>query len=883
MRQILLLFTLFLSVAVFGQKQKTVTFDFTSPTSLNLSENNDTEITNENYTLGKINLSFTKGAVLVGVRYVKVNDNYYLKVASSSKVHLSTLEGATLTSVKFDTYTFGDLSLDSNQPGSWDGENGRWSCLSNSNAQSVTFMNSGSPSFIKSITVTYSEPTQVLTPSPYESQQNVSSFSKLTLNFGSKMTKIGTQTLSLLNGTSSYPMSVNVNNSVVTLSLEQAITIDGTYTLNIPAGYFQNAEGYTNKALSYTITISTPKNTLNYTSVTPTVGEIEKLESPIVLTYDDNIKSFSAELMMYKDGKEFSPITIARSSDNSKEVKLSFDIPEGITEKAIYTIPVPEGTIHNLLAKVYNPAFTLTYKVGYTPAPIYSETMKKAISLLAKSGIGYPATKSDSRKALAALVNAENIPSDETLQPAIEAFYNEQNVEMPTVGKWYYISSSNDGNNVLYLSVKDGKLGVTDKESEATSFEVVEPMMFRTVDGKYLFTASVEDNIGTKTLELKKLVVSGVEAEKLLGYFSIFGYFETNKERVYQAYASVDFSKNIMATSDHDTAPLFDTNYSSAFAFTETVKPSDKPTAVDMQCVVSPSVVKDETGKLTLTFADSKVIKIADNAEGTLCTDEGSEIQKLSLSADSKQTDVAIVIAGNLQDGKYKIVIPAGSISYAANEKQYTNNELTVTFEVKKNTVDPDPTPSDFKPTYTSYLYYPSATIIKDVDLNDFTIGNSNYNYPDKPQGFAVDETKTVILKQEDTVKEIRRGHFERVSSMPNDPDCPDAYKIVFDTPITEGELKADNYTFFIEAATFGDANFGKYLADKTSVSSSICYVNPAIKVPFYVNNGQATGIKEVSSDTNHPTVIYDLMGRRVKEMTQPGIYIVNGKKVIKK
>lgn len=888
MRQLLLLFTLFLSVAVFGQKQKTVTFDFTSPSSLNLPTANDSEITNENYSLGKVNLSFSKGSIPLGVRYIKENGNYYLRLSNSSKAYFSTSEGATLTSVKFNTYTFGDLSIANNQPGSWDDEDGSWSCLSNTNVQSVVFMNSGANSYIKSVTVSYTEPTQILTPSPYESQLNVSSFSNLTLNFGSRMTKVGTQALSLVSGTSSYPMSANVNNSVVTLSLTQAITTDGTYTLNIPAGYFQNAEGYSNKALTYTIVVSTPKNILNYVSVSPETAEIEKLESPIVLTYDEHIKSFSKELMIKSEGKNVSPAIIQRSSKSSKQVIISFDIPEGITDKGIYTIEIPEGTINTQVGEIYNPTFTLTYKVGYKPAPVYSETMKKAIALVAKSGVGYPATNSESRKNLATLISAEETPSDESLLPAIDAFYNEENVERPAIGKWYYISSSNAGDKVLYLSVKDGKLGVTTQKSEATAFEVVEPMMFRTVDGKYLFTASVEDNIGTKSLELKKLVVSGVEAEKLLGYFSMFGYYETTKAgKVLQAYASVDFSNNKIATDDHDTAPVFNSDYSGAFAFTETVKPSDKPSAVDMHCVVSPSVVKDDTGKLTLTFTDSKVIEISDNAEGVLCTDEGSEIQKLSLLADSKQTDVAIVIAGNLQDGKYKIVIPAGSISYTANEKQFTNNEFTVSFEVKKGTVNPDPTPdptpSDFKQTYTSYLYYPSANIIKDVDLNDFTIGNSNYNYPEKPQGFVVDETKTVILKQVDTVREIRRGHFEKVSSMPNDPDCPDAYKIVFDTPITEGELKADNYTFFIEAATFGDANFGKYLADKTSVSSSFCYVNPSITVPFVVNNELATSIKNITTGNNQPTVIYDLMGRRIQEITRPGIYIVNGKKVVKK
>lgn len=891
MKQLLLLLTLFLSVSVFGQKQNTVTFDFTSPSSLGLPTEDDTEVTDENYSLGKVKMSFAAGTILGGVRYTKLDDAYLLKIGKSNRLLLTGTEGVVLTSIKFNFYLTGDFNIDDNQKGNWDYKN-QWTCPSNDNAQSVAFKVSGTPSYIKSVTVSYTEPTQILEPSVNESSLQVSSFKDFTLNFASKMTKVGTQSLALTNGKETYPLTVTVNNTAVVLSTAEAISTDGTYTLNIPAGYFQDANGYTNKALSYTVVVNTPKNTLNYTSIRPEAsegGEIDKLNSPIILTYGSYLKSFTKPLilMMQKDGEDFANVTFQKSSTNYKEVNISFvDIPEVITEKGIYTIHVPEGIIYDNLGRTYNPEFTITYKVGYKPAPVYSETMKTAIALVAKTGIGYPAAESDSRKALAALTTAEEIPSDEALQTAIEAFYNETNIEMPTEGKWYYISNINSAGSILYLSAKNGNIGVTEKQSEATAFEMCNPTAFKTKDGKYLYTASLEENAEGKNLELKKLLVDGIDAKDLLGCFSINGYYETTKNNtVLNAFASVDHENKEIATDDHDTAPMFSEKYSGAFMLKETVEPSDQPSAVDMNCTVSPSTVTDNTGKLTLTFTDSDVIMIADNAEADLCTEEGDKIQGVSLSADPTKTDAAIVIAGDLQDGKYMLVIPAGSLGYNKDGKPYTNNELRVTFEVKKGSVNPPtPTPSeDFNETYTGYLYYPTADIIKDVDLNDFTIGNSNYNYPNKPQGFVVDETKTIILKQVDTVREIRRGHFVRVASIPTDPSCPDAYKIVFDTPIAEGELRADTYTFIIPTATFGDTNFGKYLADKTSIKSSLCYVNPEIQFPYIVNNSLATSIKEINSDTNRPAVIYDLMGRRVQEMSRPGIYIVNGKKVVKK
>lgn len=47
--------------------------------------------------------------------------------------------------------------------------------------------------------------------------------------------------------------------------------------------------------------------------------------------------------------------------------------------------------------------------------------------------------------------------------------------------------------------------------------------------------------------------------------------------------------------------------------------------------------------------------------------------------------------------------------------------------------------------------------------------------------------------------------------------------------------------------------------------------------------NFDTTGVEDVKVETTGKKVIYDLSGRRVNEMAQPGIYIVNGKKVMVK
>ena len=883
MRLILSFLLFILSTSVFGQKQREVTFDFTNPSYLGLPTEDNNALGQESYTQGKVKMTFSAGDLFLGVRYIRLNGDYFLQMNRGSRLFLTGVEDAVLTNVVFTLEQFGDLSVVDQTIGSWDSEKGVWIGKGSDNISEMAFKNNGEQTLIKAIKVTYSEPINVLTPSYNSSQLSVLSFSSLSLNFNSNITKVGTKALSIAGNNKTYPLGVEISGSTVKLSTSEAITADGTYTISIPAGYFQDAEGYRNKALTYTIVVSTPKNTLNYVSVDPSEGEIDKLTSPIKLTFGENLQKFSAKAMMYKDGEEFAPVTMERSSENGEVVELSFDIPQGISDMGIYTIEVPEKTIYNLLDKIYNPAFTLTYKVGYKPE---STTMKKAKALLRMTGAGYPAANSASRTALAALTTAEEIPADEDLQTAITAYYNETDIELPTVGKWYNISNIGTDKTPLYINVKNGEVGVTASKSEATAFEVVEPMLFKTADGKYLFTASVEDNADNKTITLAKMAVAGVDAETLFGSFSINGYYKTNKSgEIKNAYASVDRTGKTISTDDDDTAPVFNDNYSGAFTFAETTEPSAEPTAIDMQCTVSPATITDDNSILTLTFTDVKTISLNANAEVKLCTDSGTEIQSLTLRPNDDKGNVLTVNVGNLQDAKYKITIPAGCLSYTENGTKFVNKEMQVTFEVKKGNVTPDPTPdpkpsTEFNSDYSGFLYYPRASKIKDVDLNDFTIANSHYNYPEKPQGLMVDETKEVILKNDFSDRVIRRGHFKKVASIPTDPNSPEAYQIVFDTPITEDELPADIYIFVIPEATFGDYNFGKYLKDPSSVEASSCHVNKEIKFPFTVDN-KATDIDSISTDGDSEKTIYTLQGVRVTEMTQPGIYIVNGRKVV--
>ena len=904
MRKFLFYFFLLISVSAFGQMRRLAEFNFASPSSLNPSVTPATngitvDVTNKTFVNGLASISFVRGSQFTGAQFTTQTDaegnplSYFLSFTKTTNMIIKSENGACIDSVRFSSSHIGDFNLSSGQPGMLHpGQMKKlWIKNNDSNVSSITFENNGDNSNITNIKVYYTEPINVLEPIHVTPQDEVTSFSNLTLAFSSNMSKIGSSNLFITNGDKSNPLSVSINNSNVVLSTEKSIVTDGTYTINIPEGYFQNEEGYRNKALSYTIVVNTPKNILEFINATPKEGEIDKLTNPIILIYGKNLKSFSKELIMYKDGEDYTPVKIERSSENSTEVKVIFDIPQGITEKGIYTINVPEGIIYDSFSKTYNPAFTLVYKVGYTPVPVDSETMKLAKQKLSENGVGYPSTNSSSRVALAELVSTQPTPSDDDLQKALDAYYAETDVEMPSIGNWYYISNVSGIGKTSYVIVNGNKIGMTTKKSEATAFEVVEPMLFKTKEGKYLFTKSIEDNAENKSLTLRKFTVADVDAQKTFGYLSIYGYCETSKNgnKITNAYASVDYTDAVpkVATSDDDDELIFNDKYSFAYTFIETSKPADKPIAIDLKCTLTPSVLTENYGELNIQFDCAESLELDANAQPYLATDEGGKrLVRLTLIADAENKNLFKTSVQDLQNATYLIVLPEGTFNYSANGNLYVNKEMSLKFEVnKKSDENPDQPENPDKPgqhgdnkafihDFDTYIYYPNVISIGYEDFNNFSICGVD-------DDFYVDTTIPVSLKQIDTNRTIRTGYFQKIDEFPGVENCKTGYKLVFDEPIKEGELKQDIYTFVMQPATFGDSSFFRYISGESGVSASQCHVNAISYSPY--RNVINTGIDEINIDSAKKNVIYDLMGRRVQSMSRPGIYIVNGKKVVKK
>lgn len=901
MKQLLLLIFTLLGLSAWGQKQSVATFDFTKTTgvypNINLPSNlASMDISSARFTFGNVTLSFKKGeGQTLGAQF-RPNDKsdsneYFVELNRGAFINFSAVNGASIDSIKFEVVEgMYDITLVKNSPGtlSVDRYKRFWSKNGNETVTAVSFRNVGKASEITKAIVYYTTPRATLTPVSSDlTASSIISFSNGRLNFGTSVTvKSSTDSYISDSNGNRQALALSATGNVVTLSVSKEITTDGRYTIYIPEGSIWNADGYCNQALTYTINIVTPKNTLKFASVSPSEGEIDILKSPVVLDFNQYLKSFTnKDLFIYKDGAKVTKAQMARSSENSKQVVISFDIPEGLKDKGIYTITVDEKTIYDQLEETYNPAFTLTYKVGYEKepeTPEASETHKMAESLLNKTGVGYPAEESASRKRLKELVDKVPFASDKEIAAAIQDFYGESNVLMPENGKYYYISSVNSANNMLYVCVDNNEyVSFTTDKNQATAFLCSvenETYSFKSQQNKYFYVNGLTEGKG-KDLTLEKFKLSGVEDKSVLGTFCLYGYCSTNSEdKDFNAYAMVNHTTGKIATDVTASSKHFTEKLSNAFIYTETVKPADVTEAVDFQMTLVQREFTDNQGILQLTTSTLTALTVNSKAStAALLNKEGNPIMTLNMALESGS--VIKIPFNQLSNDTYYIRVPQGSIFGMKSGKKYTNNEFTLEFVVnKKGTVIP-PVDADFNEGYRAVSYHPSgAEYYQDVDLNYFSITDPKYY-----DGFVVDVTKTIELVQPDTYKTVRKGHFKKVDHINGHPEITNAYQVEFDTPINKGDLPSDTYVIVIPKATIGDNNYAKYLNDPTSMDPKLCKVNPVMRFSFRIDNDKVTGIESIATGDNVEKKIYTLQGVRVSKMTTPGIYIVNGKKVVKR
>ena len=894
-------------------------YDFTKPKELTpsvtpLSPPGNEPVASYVFKNKQVSISFKAGAS-PAVAFINSYKNpytgiisYSLKLNGTAYMKIALSDGAVLDSIRFYTKSLGDLSLAYGEPGIetcyqdgllWKSDSKEYS--------EVSFHNNSSDSFIEQLYVYYTTPSELLVPVACSLNPDdiLSKLDKFTLTFGSNVTVQDASAIQLVSEAGNVrTVSAKAKGKEITLTLDKAITTDDVVTITIPAKCFKDSEGFENKELTYTFKIVEPRNSLKYTSVTPKVGSVDQLGNTISIAYKESVKLSSSDaVILYKDGVELYPMSISVSETDDKKVVLSHD-HETIKDNGVYSLTIPEGTIHNGYYQVegsenldrYNAGFELKYTITSGQPQGDSETMKAAKELLKNTGVGYPAANSTARKSLTALTTATTVPSDAELSDAIDAFYAESDIMLPASNKYYKLIAVNAGGDQLFLSYKNGRVVLSDEATDAAAFKATlnsdKSVILQTNDGKYLHVLVAGNNYqGTSDknvtdqctedinhLRVARLAVTG-KTKETFGFVSLYGSLGIDNVlgSSENAYALIDHGTNKIVTASKYTTLYFDNKLSNAFKFEETDAHAGL-TPIKITGKLSPETVKSNTETLTLTLSGADTYTMESPSVVYFADESGARVvienQGAILSAVGGASNNYSVHLNSLAEGNYQLVIPEGVFKCTSGATTSVSAEVKLPFSINSAETD------DFNYSFNSFSYLQDkgvSTPVTDESLNEMVLFIQT-GYTD----MIADASQQVRLAYYNDNTTIRTGHFVAypdIVKLGGKYKGAHAIKLVLDEPIKKGELRSGKYTWAIPAATFGDANFGKWLKNPGSISKSECKVNLYYTISVNVNNSAATDINMISIE-NEDNVIYDLTGRRLNKVTKAGLYIVNGKKV---
>lgn len=716
--------------------------------------------------------------------------------------------------------------------------------------------------------------------------------------------------------------------------------------INIPAGALVAEDGTYNKAFHYSFNLVRKVDSFEFTSISPDQGKIESLQN-IDLTFPTacHIDAQDKDVYLYKNGTQVDKMKVEKTDNNVVRLSTEFaytepaiyevKLPKGLICDFNYDANASDkGLSKNM---TYNPETTLRYNVGNymteediqkLKQPVFDAiakrdaAVKKAKDYIALVGVGYPAADANSRTNLQASLDANPVQetydvstedidgqvktwNDKTtaIESAITAFVAETNVAMPSVGKYYTIANVAKDGSKLYLAYDKGAVSLTSKASKAMAFlyEKQEDgnFTFATPDHAYLHVLKPDTeeanaylftnaNSVTKTydkdvngLVVAKFAAEGIDAADVFGLMSIhgtIGYILEGKNNVPKpGYSTVNTAEQV-AYLDKDNKASFTDGLSSAFIFTESEKPED--IIPEVEYALTPASGTTVESLNTVTIAFDNISDVTCNKESVVLTKSGSQAGVTPVNVDRSDDGKSFTFHfKNVENGTYTLVMKNGAFTYMFKDKTVTVDEITSTITVTKG-YDFIYNYNDGSASMGQYLGSKTGNLI-DFPIEQIGILGLSQQYGH----INIDGTKTIQLVEYPSGNLVLTGHFD-VENL-QDVYMSDGKTLVEciawfkpDTEIDYSKLDRIHYQYVIPAATYGDANFGKYLKDNNSVSKSDCRVNGKYVIDVYIDNN-ATGIDTIESEKN--VVIYDMMGRRVSKITKAGVYIINGKKYIKK
>ena len=207
------------------------------------------------------------------------------------------------------------------------------------------------------------------------------------------------------------------------------------------------------------------------------------------------------------------------------------------------------------------------------------------------------------------------------------------------------------------------------------------------------------------------------------------------------------------------------------------------------------------------------------------------------------------------------------------------------------------------------YATFSNANVVfmpKDVTISAVTVDNNNVVMKKSTEGvlgteetvyidgtdvagYYIPANTGVLLKSSQKGGEVTYYTVENKKVAAYDADI----NMLMPAPVAGGEFTAEPGKVYYKLAYnnyYNQTDLGFYWgADNGGafkVKAGTAYLAvPASKAGAkgFAFNGEATGIEGVNANVENAKAIYNLNGQRVASMAKPGLYIVNGKKVVRK
>lgn len=291
--------------------------------------------------------------------------------------------------------------------------------------------------------------------------------------------------------------------------------------------------------------------------------------------------------------------------------------------------------------------------------------------------------------------------------------------------------------------------------------------------------------------------------------------------------------------------------------------PAEAP-AVSTSFSITSGITVPSIEHITLDFTGDGVtsVELADDTKISL-TDGSAHsysvtIKKLSgLKYD--------VIFNELSSGSYNLNIAEGAFVHyyqgspanvAASTCSFTVRSTNFNYDFNDNQISNTTsfstpiTAEDFSKTKFSFAFKitrKDGSVI--IDYTDPKLDESQYEEYGiskiEPIDVQVDATKICAI-QTMMGRKVTTARLQREEI---DSKFTGYLTIVWDEEPTSS-IDDGDYDFYIPAATYGDTNFGAYLADKTSMDKANCHVNGEWLLPLCLRKN-ASGITDIEDSTN--------------------------------